>query len=83
MKCLKGLPSKCLRGWQPGSCTKHKVGVVDVFVPNSDPLNVKTERRWNAERNTMAKKRLDRDEPGSTGRVHTSLWVVGAATQWT
>lgn len=53
---------------------------MDVFVANSDPLNVKTERRWNAECNTMAKKRLDRDEPG---RAHRSLWVVGVATQWT
>lgn len=43
--------------------------------------DVETERRWNAECNTMAKKRLDRDEPGSTGRVHGSLWVVGVATQ--
>lgn len=27
-KCLKELPSKCLEGWQPGNCTKHKVCVL-------------------------------------------------------
>lgn len=36
--------------------------------------DVKTERRWNAECNTMAKEKLGRDEAGSTGGVHTSLW---------
>lgn len=54
---------------------------MDVFVPNSDPLGCEDRKEMNAECNTMAKKRLDRDEPSSTGRVHRSLWVVGVATQ--
>lgn len=51
--------------------------------PTQSLSDVKTERRWNAKCNTMAKKSLDRDEAGSTGRVHMSLWVIGVATQWT
>lgn len=45
--------------------------------------DVKTEGRRNAECNAMGKKRLDRDDTGSTGRVHTSLWVIGVATKRT
>lgn len=29
------------------------------------------------------KEKAGQDEPGSTGRVHTSLWIIGVATQWT
>lgn len=56
---------------------------MDVFVPNSDPPRCEDRKEMDAECNTMAKKRLDRDEPGSTGRVHTSLWVIRVVTQRT
>lgn len=54
-----------------------------MLVPRSDPLDAKTGGRQNAEGNTMGKKRLDRDDTGSTGRVQTSLWAIGVATRRT
>lgn len=54
-----------------------------MFVPTQILLEVKTEQRQNAECNTMGKKTPDRNDTCGAGRVHTSLWVSGAATKWT